>query len=512
MTITEVLNKIKSFSAKTTEMTTRLSRFLWHLLSFSLADPRIAPAQCLTVELSTGHISVVYAFRFLSRIKIMGIKDYPFEEGKILTPENLASTIVLAISDLKVPRVPITLVVPKAWVIMKTAEFPLAVKNNLSAVVSYELDRLTPLTADDSFYDFRIITEDKNRLKIMLTAMNSDILQPYLKACKEREINIERLTVSISAFATLSHYIQRRGSAIFITVDRTCYEAGLVSNGLLHCILGESFPSGCETSRESIISGAINPLVDMIKKEGKSSHVIFHDPFRGQWCLNLKDMIRTQVRFIQEIDLGIRYSKKINPQKVSYVALGGALECLLPAGTGINLLNRGIHKSSSTPVLPSIILLLLLAVLGLFLIMSPLQIEEKRLEILDRQIAGRKEEVKKVEGLKKDMENLEKEISTIGSFKTSRPMALILLKETTRILPKNAWLSRVRIAESSVEIEGYAASATELLPKLEASPYFEKVDFASPTFRDTRMNADRFTIKMELEGLAKEGTGHGKQK
>jgi hypothetical protein len=30
-----------------------------------------------------------------------------------------------------------------------------------------------------------------------------------------------------------------------------------------------------------------------------------------------------------------------------------------------------------------------------------------------------------------------------------------------------------------------------------------KVEFASPTFRDVRLNADRFSIKMEIAGVKK---------
>jgi Fimbrial assembly protein (PilN) len=67
------------------------------------------------------------------------------------------------------------------------------------------------------------------------------------------------------------------------------------------------------------------------------------------------------------------------------------------------------------------------------------------------------------------------------------------------ILPKTAWVSRVRVTATSVDIEGYAVTATELIPKLEASKYFAKVEFASTTVRDPRMNADRFNIKMEIE-------------
>jgi general secretion pathway protein L len=167
----------------------------------------------------------------------------------------------------------------------------------------------------------------------------------------------------------------------------------------------------------------------------------------------------------------------------------------------MNLLDKGMHKPPKTPMALTIVLLCVLVALGLFWLMSPLQIAEKRVEIIDREIAVRKGEVKKIEALKKDLEGVEKEIAAIETFKTSRPVTLNLLKEMTRVLPTNTWLSRIRFTESTVEIEGYAASATEILPKLEASGYFQKVEFASPTSRDVRLNADRFSIKMEIEGL-----------
>jgi general secretion pathway protein L len=116
----------------------------------------------------------------------------------------------------------------------------------------------------------------------------------------------------------------------------------------------------------------------------------------------------------------------------------------------------------------------------------------------------RKEEVRKIEALKKELDSLNNEITTINNFKENRPMTLNILKELTSILPKTAWLTRARITESTVEIEGYASSASMLLPKLEASNYFKKAEFASPTFRDARMNADRFNIKMEIEGIKKD--------
>ena len=103
--------------------------------------------------------------------------------------------------------------------------------------------------------------------------------------------------------------------------------------------------------------------------------------------------------------------------------------------------------------------------------------------------------------LKRKLTPLAKERDIISDFKNSRQMAIGLLKELTLLIPKDAWLTRVRISENQVNIEGYAPSATLLVPKLEASPFFKKVEFASPTYRDPKLNQDRFQIKMEIEGL-----------
>lgn len=123
---------------------------------------------------------------------------------------------------------------------------------------------------------------------------------------------------------------------------------------------------------------------------------------------------------------------------------------------------------------------------------------------IERQLIVRKGELKKVEALKKEVEDIHGEISMIRRFKESHPMSLLILKELTALLPKNTWLTRVRINENQVQLEGYSPSATFLIPRLDSSSFFKKVEFSAPTFRDPRQNMDRFQIKMELEGFEHE--------
>ena len=379
MTTGEMIRISTSLFSETAMSIARMGRILRNVLFFSLADDRIAPKRHLSVLLESGGASVVLRSRFLSRMKTRRILRYPFEAGTYPTPDSLASVVALAMNALKVTGAQMRLVVPKAWTVVKTAEFPLVVKDTLSDVIAYELDRLTPLSPEKAFYDFRILAEDENRIRILLAAIKAEKLQPYLDALTEKGITI----------------------------------GGVSTAGV--------------------------PGLD--------------------------------------------------PEEN-----GGVVD-------KINLLEKGIHQRPKTPMALTVLLLALLFASGLFWMASPLQIEVKKIEIINREIAVRKDEVKKVEALKKEIAGLEKEIAAIDAFRTARPLTINLLKEMTQVLPNNVWLSRVRFTESAAEIEGYAASAADTLPKLEASRYFKKVEFASPTTRDVRLNADRFIIKMEIEGL-----------
>lgn len=133
----------------------------------------------------------------------------------------------------------------------------------------------------------------------------------------------------------------------------------------------------------------------------------------------------------------------------------------------------------------------------------PLYMEKTRVDRIEGQIASRRNEVKAIEALRQEASTIDADITSVRNFKESAPMSLDIMKELTTILQKNVWLTRLRITGETVEIEGYASSATEILPKLEQSGQFRKVEFSSPTIRDMRLNADRFVIKMEIEGFDK---------
>jgi Tfp pilus assembly protein PilN len=495
-----VITKLADFASSSSTSVMQALNPAWKVLSISAADDAVYPASVLAASIDKGALTVVYGSRVLSRIKVRGIREYAFEEDRYPQPEVFASSLALAINDLGASKVEISLAIPKAWAVIKTAVFPASVRENLSDVISYELDRITPFTPGDAFYDFRILSGEAEKLTVLVAAAKADVVQPYIDSLGERGISVSRITVNLLGIETLCRYMKQQPDMIFAEMKKDGYEGALFMHGSFAGAFAGTFTNDDDPAKIDAFLGDIAHHADSLKEGGifPQIMVLLHDKHSSlRDALKLRSNL--QITLLNESDTGISYSGAL--KTIPYAAVGSALDALWPAATPLNLLRKGAHPGKKYPKVLTIFLLLMLLAMGVLYVISPLRVEGKKLQEIDRQISLRKEEVKKTEALRKEIESLNKNIAAINDFKHNRVLALNILKELTTLLPKNAWLTRTRITEKTVEIEGYSASATGLLPKLEASRYFQKAEFASPTFRDARMNADRFNIKMEIEGI-----------
>jgi len=497
---TTVVRKITSLASSSSSTLKQIGNPLWKILSFSPADERVYPLKNISVSLEKGKASFAYGSRFLSRMTLRQTRDFSFEEGRYPQPEVLASSVSLALNEFAAAKAEITLCIPKAWAVFKTAEFPLAVKENLPDVLSYELDRITPFSSENAWYDFRVVGETAEKITLFIVAAKADMINQYREAFMERGLQISRITVNLLCMEALSSYRDGKADSLFLEITKEGYEGALFLQHTVTNTFSGNFQTEDETIQADILMSEMQPLLDALKLSGKPERiqVLFRDR-----STSLREILKSRIihplTVVNESDPKLKIPGET--AHLPYAAVGGVLESLWPKRKNLNLLNKGRHAVQKTPVGLTAILLLCLLALWVLYILAPLQVEEKRIQEIDQQIMQRKEEVRKVEALKKEIENINKEIASIHNFKTGKPMAINILRELTTILPKTAWLTRLRISETKVEMEGYAGSATGILAKLESSPYFTKAEFASPTFRDTRLNADRFNIKMEIEGV-----------
>jgi len=112
-----------------------------------------------------------------------------------------------------------------------------------------------------------------------------------------------------------------------------------------------------------------------------------------------------------------------------------------------------------------------------------------------------------VEALRKEedeLNKLRKEISFLSGLKGGKGEIFLVLDELSRIVPNNAYLSNLRYRQATVELQGSAESASNLVPLLERSPVFKNVGFTAPSNRG-RDNRETFSLKAELERPEEKG-------
>jgi len=476
----------------------------WAVLNRNLVEGIVLPERYLAVCVEYGGVSVASGERFLSRRWLKASKRYVFEEGRFPTPDDLAAAVCLATKELNCKGSQILLGVPREWVVIRTAELPSTVKENIRSVVAYEIDRLTPLAAADAIYDFVIGSEVDGRLSISLMAARKEMLMPYITALTEKGFPPGRISTPSVGMARVCGCLTGVEVFVALHVGAHGYEGWSVEKGNLtgnfygalgecgegedperrydemHLALaGDSGPDGpapvCLLVENGALAGDVLP--DIPHKEIKGSEIM--------------SLFRTK------------------EESVSFAPAAMLYEALSPGVRSLDLAAGDGGRKRKVPLITTVILAALLVGMAIPYAVVPIEIEKRKIDAIEQQIKARRKDVMNVELLKKEMGALQGEIDQVEGFKKTKPMSLNILKGLNSLLPKTAWLTRTRITQETVEIEGYAASATGVLSLLEQSDLFNKVEFASPTVKDARVNAERFVIRMELEGFKKQEKKEG---
>jgi Tfp pilus assembly protein PilN len=117
---------------------------------------------------------------------------------------------------------------------------------------------------------------------------------------------------------------------------------------------------------------------------------------------------------------------------------------------------------------------------------------------LNERVDGLKGKVREIESLQEEIAEIEGNMGSLETVKTGDVSKLDILKELTQIIPEEVWLTRFsyneKKAKKEIEISGYAEAASEIIPLLEESEFFEDVKFKSSIVKDKRSNKEKFNV------------------
>jgi general secretion pathway protein L len=141
----------------------------------------------LTIEFNEDHI-VLKRYSIDSR--------EPLETQSFVKTDNLQRISVLKwLHEQQNKHAKITLVISEKIVMKKILFFPSAAKSNLRQVLGFELNRRTPFSQDQAYYDHRVVEHDKqaNKLQIELFVVPRQSVDLLLSSLNKWEITVDAL-------------------------------------------------------------------------------------------------------------------------------------------------------------------------------------------------------------------------------------------------------------------------------------------------------------------------------
>ena len=421
---------------------------------------------------------------------------YPMEQG-IHGEENSKAVSQLINGFIKENRISPTSVflgIPRSKAILRYLELPIAVKENLRETLGYELEKHVPFTPEEVYFDFEIISEDKaaGRLQLLLVVVKKEALSPVLAVSEHLGFGVSGVGITATALADYFSWACRKDNVTlrsFVYARGDHIELGLVKDGMLRY------------SRD--LSRSEGPL-DAIPKTLSKMPLDFPDgdkPLEAVLCGIKRDdplleqLNRTDGIAPHPVDLSA-----VQILTVSLMAAYGlALKGVRKSSTGINLLPSALRKKPSKLKVYTLFGLVSLVLLGALAWGGGVFLQRQQtLDRLDGEIKKLASQLKNFEQIKAEKKRTEERIDYLNTFRQGGPPILDIMKELSERIPKSAWVRRFDFSEKGIEIQGEAASASQLIPLLEASPMFKDVAFLS-TISKIRSGNEQFRIGLSLK-------------
>jgi Tfp pilus assembly protein PilN len=471
----------------------------------------MAPFQSsLGIDFKTNHLILSLLRKSFRKIRLVDYRVYPLwtEGQREIQEAQWISLITTFISKNEVRKDRVFISIPREKTLFRFLRLPIATKENLRKVLEYEAPKITPFDKEDFWFDFQVLKEESEWLYLVAVFVKKEELNPYLSLLKK--MGIQPVSIQVPAVSALNlflyHYHEGGKEdelSVLLDVNDPFFEMNILEGKEWK----DSFylPLPAEEREERILQAFQRGE----EKDSSLSRAMFFVYGLDATEKALPSFQRTEgMKGVTSPPVGrIKVGTDESLPDYIYPSLGLPLGGLTKTPLKLNLLPLEMRQKVRDYGKTVFVGLLSLAVLLGFIwgggVYSGYRSE---LETLRSEIKKKKPEVEAVERIQKQRTELMSEMAEFAKITRGSVSEVQILKELTQLLPPSVWIWHYKFSGREIEISGFADSASELIPLLDKSPLFEKVEFLAPVTkeRERRIGVDRererFKIKMRLEG------------
>ncbi|MFZ5766464.1 MAG: PilN domain-containing protein [Thermodesulfobacteriota bacterium] len=447
------------------------------------------------VDITATSLNLIWLQSEIRCCTLMGHATFPLQpEGEAAGAERIreiAARINAFIEENTIPAPEVHLAIPAEQSITRTIRFPFTVKENFRETLRFELEKYVPFPESQIVYDCQIIAEDtKNKvLTILLVAVKKDDLEPYLQLCRELRTGISGIEISATARANaLSLQKELSGPlTLFAAPGLETMEIILLHQGRL-------------LATRSIPCAPAKTLIERLSPEMKLCQTYDLTPtHKLKLIAGKEELLAAAAGDSAPMEVTLWQPGETAPSVELLCAYGLAARGLRRMAHRVNLLPAAMRKKPDRRGVYLLLGLLLLNAILLVTWSGSLMMQRRMIaERLEGEISRLTKATTEYERIVAEVDKTERKIDFLNTFQHDRPFLVDVLTELSHVLPESAWIQNFRLSGNSIQIDGLAESASELIVLLEQSPFFKDVAFQSAISKNPA-GREQFKIELFLE-------------
>ena len=459
------------------------------------------------IDFKQDHLVLTLLRKSIGRMDLVDYGVYPIspETQKEEREAQIISLVNTFISKHQIDRERVSIAMPREKVIARFIRLPIAAKENLRKVLEYEMPKYTPFEKGEIYFDYCVLKEEKDWLHLFAVFARKTEVDPYVALLKK--MGIQPISIQIPSVAALNLFFYNKGggeseTSVLIDVTEPFFEMNLVQGKDWR----ESFhlPLPKEEKEAKMIStfkrsGGVHPPAN-------STFFVYGASADETLLTSLKEADQLKGVLLPPMDRIQGEVQGSKPYRI-YASIGIPLKGLISPRVDLNLLPFEMRKKVREIGRPLLVALTSLALLltltwggGIFIRYR------NELNTVNAEIRKRRPEVEALEKLQKQKDDCCKEMAELDQIRSGEISKGEILEELTRLLPDTTWIWNLKYNGKEIELSGFADSASDLIPLLDRSSLFEKVEFLAPVTKEMQMRGDgnkekeRFKIKARIEG------------
>ncbi len=396
---------------------------------------------------------------------------------------------------------PTDIVVKETLGFCRHLSLPAAVADDLSQVLTYEMDRFLPFEAEQVYFTSEVSDRTPKEIKFFLLAAPRILVDPVVVLAREAGLKVISLdlpvTAALNAYAWLAGKLPSSWWLLQAEEQyRALYQVKAKKLTALRLLTPQQL---ADSELPSELLPTVSETAAM--EPGNPAVICLLGDITGPE----RRTFQAQTERLSLLDLDQLSLKTDNlapiPPRILVPALGAARRGLgRPAWRG-NLLPEAdrdvVHFGSLFLTRLLLLSLVVLIILWSFSIMLHKRVALGRVQ---GEVAALEPQVLEIKRQLAESQQMTQTLQGLWGSEAQKYRKINVLKKLTEIIPEHTWIYNLRLGPRTVEMSGYSRSAADLIQLLEKSGYFVKTEFSSPITSDGKGN-ENFTLRTEIKTM-----------